>query len=399
MRPKHTQHQLASFPVYSCAFLSERSLVIGGGGGASRSGIKNKLRLYEVTEDRQIEQRAEFELDKGEDAPMSLAAHPESKTVVCGINSTEENLLKGINHNCRAFSVGDTIISLLQKQSTLSGEDLEDYQKVTVLSPDGTLLAVAGAHDFSLLSYPSLQPVSTSTHVEKEIYDVAFVSNTLVVTTTHSLQVYELPTSSQPSSPSRSKSKKGKGKAANGINNVSVLSLKKTVDVPSASVGEGGTFRAIRIHPSKDDIVYTLINTVAPRSRQKKGPSRQGYVVKWKIDSWSVEKSRKIGDKGITCFDISPDGRYIGFGSSDLSVGMVDTTTLAPVATILKAHEFPPTFVRFNPSSAILVSGSADSSLRVISIPQGADGPGFSLILLAIMIIILAFIAQAYLKP
>lgn len=43
MRPKHTQHTLSTFPVYSSAFLSPTQLVLGGGGGASKTGIKNKI--------------------------------------------------------------------------------------------------------------------------------------------------------------------------------------------------------------------------------------------------------------------------------------------------------------------------------------------------------------------
>ena len=43
MRPKHTQHSIPTFPVYSCAFLNDGTFVLGGGGGAARSGIKNKL--------------------------------------------------------------------------------------------------------------------------------------------------------------------------------------------------------------------------------------------------------------------------------------------------------------------------------------------------------------------
>jgi hypothetical protein len=50
MRPRHTPHSLPAFPVYSCAFLSPDAFVLGGGGGASRSGIKNKLvRLASTT--------------------------------------------------------------------------------------------------------------------------------------------------------------------------------------------------------------------------------------------------------------------------------------------------------------------------------------------------------------
>lgn len=43
MRPVHAHHALPAFPVYSSAFLSSTQLVLGGGGGAARSGIKNKL--------------------------------------------------------------------------------------------------------------------------------------------------------------------------------------------------------------------------------------------------------------------------------------------------------------------------------------------------------------------
>lgn len=148
------------------------------------------------------------------------------------------------------------------------------------------------------------------------------------------------------------------------------------------------------MHPTNPDVAFTLINTNPPRSRQKKTASRQGYAVKWNAKTWTFEKSRKIGDKGVTCFDISPDGRYLGFGSSDLSIGMVDASTLAvctpgpwqhalsadrasqPCATILKAHEFPPTVIKFNPSSTLLVSGSADNSIRIVSIPESTGGSG-----------------------
>ena len=43
MRTKHSVHSLPAFPVYSSAFVSPNELVLGGGGGQSRSGIKNKL--------------------------------------------------------------------------------------------------------------------------------------------------------------------------------------------------------------------------------------------------------------------------------------------------------------------------------------------------------------------
>jgi hypothetical protein len=42
-----------------------------------------------------------------------------------------------------------------------------------------------------------------------------------------------------------------------------------------------------------------------------------------------------------------------------------------PILTILHAHDFPVTSLRFNPSGTVLISGSADNSIRVIAVPRG----------------------------
>jgi prolactin regulatory element-binding protein len=83
--------------------------------------------------------------------------------------------------------------------------------------------------------------------------------------------------------------------------------------------------------------------------------------LKWKVDlsgeqnsAWSisVEGSRKAGEGGLTCFDVrfviihletrlwsrpsltfsfffSPNGKFLAFGSSDYSLGILDSTTLS----------------------------------------------------------------------
>ena len=49
----------------------------------------------------------EFELEKGEDAPMSMAADGKTKRVVCGINSSLDSLETTKNQNCRKFVLDD----------------------------------------------------------------------------------------------------------------------------------------------------------------------------------------------------------------------------------------------------------------------------------------------------
>ncbi|KAG1762250.1 WD40 repeat-like protein [Suillus occidentalis] len=421
MRAQHTAHSLPAFPVYSCAFVASDQMVVGGGGGAAKTGIKNKLRLFNVSQNRQLKMLCEHELEKGEDAPMSIGAHPESRSFVCGINSSEDRLEKGENENCRVFSINESGNALIKgtTRGTLPSGALEDYQRVTVVSPDGKFLAVAGERDLSLLAFPSLSPVAQSVQVPKgEIYDATFSSTHLVLATSLNLFVYALPKppSEDGSEKSQKKKKgkqKGKGKEkevpSRTPSQIPELRLVDTIDIPSvpgAPAQSVVTFRAARFHPTDYNTLFTAVNTVAPRARNSKTAKKQAYILKWKVDlsgeqksAWSisVEGSRKAGEGGLTCFDVSPNGKLLAFGSSDYSLGILDSTTLSPLISILKAHEFPITTVRFSPTSTLLVSGGVDNSIRIVSVPEKFAGQPWTmiiLIILALLVILVAFLLQ-----
>ncbi|KAI0676981.1 WD40 repeat-like protein [Trametes maxima] len=388
MRTKHTLHSLPSFPVYSSAFVSPNEVVLGGGGGQSKTGIKNKLRLYRTESDKTLELIHELELASGEDAPMSIAAYPQAEEVVCGINSAQDALKGGQNQNCRAYDVKENKIALSKTQSTLAltGAD-DDYQRVTVFSPDGKYLAVAGTHDLSALNYPTLDPVASPIHLDKgEIFDATFSSKNLVIASTVNLFVYSFP-----SDPDTDSAKEAKGDRR------STLELVQTIERPSLPGKDAGSsFRAARYHPQDEKVLYTIINTVPPRTRTKSSP-RRAFVCKWDTETWQVTKLRQISDRQVTCFDVSPDGKLLAFGSSDLTVGVLDAYTLAPLLSILKAHEFPPTTLHFNPKSDTLISGSADNTVRIVTIPPnlGATSWGaWLLFIVALLVVLFAILAQ-----
>ncbi|EJD01209.1 WD40 repeat-like protein [Fomitiporia mediterranea MF3/22] len=399
MRTHHTQHSLPAFPVYSAAFVGEHKLVLGGGGGSARSGIKNRLRLFHIPNDEKLELLSELELEKDEDAPMSMIADAEGSRIVCGINSATEELDKGINQNCRVFSIAKDRFELAGVASTLhvTRDNMEECQKVTALSPGRTLVAAAGTKDLAVLSYPSLTPAAKPLKTKHEIYDASFSPTSLVVATTDELLVYALPSaaappSSPPGTKTRSKQKQ-KQKAQKGkAESVKELKLLETVERP-ALPGLNGvttTFRAVRFHPSRNNVVFTVQNTsnTGVRKRGSRMPPKQGFVCRWNTDNWKIVRSRKVSEKGITCFDVSPDGRFLAYGSADYAIGILDSTTLAvrhfipphPLLTVLRAHEFPPTVLRFNPTSTLLVSGSADNSIRAVAIPEGLAGTKWTVV-------------------
>ncbi|THH20133.1 hypothetical protein EW146_g1141 [Bondarzewia mesenterica] len=388
MRARHVAHGVPSFPVYSSAFLSPSELILGGGGGSSKSGIKNKLRLYRVDEFLSMKLVDELELESGEDAPMSMAVDPVTRRLVCGINSTAELMEKGDNQNCRVYDVDANKINLLTTYGTLNSDDPEDYQRVTTISPDGDYLAVAGTHDLSILHLSTLAPAATCTEKD-EIYDVAFGSSTVVVATTANLQIYSL-------SQSTESDEKGKQKQT-GTAPVKLKSLR-SVGRPKLPGDETqGAFRAARFHPYDEKILYTVVNTSPQRSRGAKSAPRRAYVVKWNTETWKVDKVKKVGDKGVTSFDVSPNGKWVAYGSSDYTIGLLDAYTLAPLLSILKSHEFPSTTLRFNPTSRLLISGSADNTVRMIAIPESLGDSTWGtyfILLMAVFIILFALAVQ-----
>jgi len=143
-----------------------------------------------------------------------------------------------------------------------------------------------------------------------------------------------------------------------------------------------------------------VINTNPPRTRSKSA-QRHGFICKWDAESWAIEKRRKASDRPVTCFDVSGDGKLLAFGSSDLTIGLLNATTLAPLVTILKAHELPLTTIKFNPTSTLLVSGSADNSIRVVAVPQQFGGSTWwtTVLLWLTLLVILAVIVEKYLHP
>ena len=187
MRTQHTHHSLPAFPVWSAGFVSDTRLVLGGGGGTGRSGVKNALvscgrsnvvvqkssdccsfmyemvlcgirwnlvvqRLYGVEEGgNKIELLHESLLEKDEDAPMTLAVNSEVRmeiniplychmsvflvqddSLVCGVNSSTESIQKGVNEHCRLYKLKENELGFIINPFVLlllTGNLLAGYQR------------------------------------------------------------------------------------------------------------------------------------------------------------------------------------------------------------------------------------------------------------------------------
>jgi len=387
---------LPSFPVYSIGFVADDKVVLGGGGGAGRSGIKNKLRLYNVTADK-LDLLDELELDPDEDAPMTMAVNRDTSEIVCGINSAKEKLKAGDNQNCRVYGTKGDKIERKQTTSTLKivDEDVDDYQKVTTFSESNRILAVGCTNNqVSLLAYPTLAPISDAFDVPKsggDVFDIDFFGDYAIVTASKSIYIVGVPSTSAKET------------------SISPVKVLKSIEPPSVLATPSGTtcaFRGARVVTSKGKdgsettSLFAIVNTTPPRSA--KGAARTAYICVYTLDASSdevlctISKTKSVSSKAVTVFDVSADGQSLGIGSSDLSVTILDAKTLAPLVSILNAHEFPPTALRFNLSSSLLVSGSADNSVRVISVPSGAKSNGMTVLTYILLAVLAAILAVVY---
>ncbi|GMK54004.1 hypothetical protein CspeluHIS016_0105900 [Cutaneotrichosporon spelunceum] len=416
-RTQHQLHPTKSFPVYCLDWTDDTTLLLGGGGGATKSGIGNRLKLVDVSRDgHKTKSVNELELSTEEDAPMTLALDRATSQLVTGINASQTEIESGKNEQCRIFSYADNRLAFVRSQNTISAKWSDDYpyQKLTALSIPPTEGASAsfiatGTTDnrVTILSFPSLDIVVPSFDVDGgDLVDLAWggpLGQWLVVTTASQLNVYAF--------------------ASDKLTPMQSIPAPKGEDAVLA-------FRGARFSPDSParPSLLAALNSAAPPRRDTRRKARKSYIAKFeptatevgevtenaekqepldeKADSkaveersltWKLANKREVAGKPITVFDVSPDGRLVSFGSSNLSIGMLDAHTLSPLLKILHAHSFPPTAIKFNPSATMLVSASADNTIRVVVVPSsfGASVPStLVMLVLALFVFLLAVLLR-----
>lgn len=373
------------FPVYSVAWTDDKTVVLAGGGGSSRTGVKNRLSSYTVDfRERQLSLVEEHELSREEDAPMTIAIDHESKVLAAGINSSAAELEKGVNENLRIFAVADSHLKAEKRRQTLSSTDPDHYQKVTAFSRSSAskLLAVGSTNsELSLLSYPDLRDVCPPLEYNgEEIFDADFSDDGTMFAGTSSGKLCVWPTQVADSS--------------------TVPEPLQVIERPVLKRELACTFRAAKFgRRGTATNLYTVVNA-APSGSVRKPPagSKKAFVSLWDAKAWRLLKTRTVSQKPVTAFDVSDDGSLLAYGSSDLSIGILDAVTLRPIVTVLHAHDFPVTSLKFNPAGTLLVSGSADNSIRVIQVPppdqRGGGNSASYLVLLTLLVLVLAILIQ-----
>ncbi|KAF5026277.1 hypothetical protein F66182_1627 [Fusarium sp. NRRL 66182] len=149
------------YPLYAVDFDPEDStrVVVGGGGGAGRSGVGNKITVLESVSQQELRTAGEINLSRDEDSVMSLAVGPHkgnSTYLYAGVNSSPDSIAKGKNEHLRTLSVHqsrsrasvgtktpDANVTEVSRTSLFQNPDADTYQRLLRIA--GTTGAVATA--------------------------------------------------------------------------------------------------------------------------------------------------------------------------------------------------------------------------------------------------------------
>ncbi|KAG2206872.1 hypothetical protein INT47_007629 [Mucor saturninus] len=329
-------------PIFGLAFTSSNQLILGGGGGNTRSGVKNKLSSFKVDVRRKdLEEDATFEFEKGEDAPMCLDVHPRQDYVVTSVNSTVEDMMARKNTNCRHFKIAHDKFELEKALSTLQSEKEEDYQKVVRFSEDGSLVATGNTDGYvNVFRYPEFEaicePIQVSTDDEVLDVDINLEKEKLTCVLRDGLRLINL---------------RGKN----------VGQIVQTISATTVVKNEKTQFRAFRYGRGyTKDFGFAVVNGIT-----KPG----AFIVKYDAYSFDQVKMSKVSSKPITAFTIGQDGAVLAFASADLSITLLDAQTLKVLTKVKDAHTFSITSIAISPDRRLLASASADTTCRIVSLP------------------------------
>ncbi|WFD02415.1 hypothetical protein MOBT1_001097 [Malassezia obtusa] len=374
----------ADVPVYALGFADAKHLFYVGGGGSGRSGVSNHIVRAPLTQKSAelqlghgatLRAAGDLKLAPGEDAPMCLAVHPRDAALVCGVNEEPARLAQGNNHlrtytyevstrpAARAEAAAELEVAIRATRAlpSLRIRDAEHYQKTACFSPDGSLLAVGSSNgEVQLHRYPSMEPVWTHPYVlarGEEVYDTDFSHDGTQLVCATAAQLVVLSTAPRTSEEQGSL----------------VAAARELQRIDRVFVGsQHGAFRAARFGRGKTDVgsrdrLFALVNAAPSRAAK----TRASYVVAWEADSWRLLGSRKVSSRPGTVLSVSPNGRLLAAGTSDLCISVLQARTLRSLLRADKVHDFPPTCLSFTPSSRAIVSGSADSTVRLQVLPSG----------------------------
>eukprot|EP00095_Tigriopus_kingsejongensis_P010901 maker-scaffold348_size200312-snap-gene-0.31 protein:Tk10901 transcript:maker-scaffold348_size200312-snap-gene-0.31-mRNA-1 annotation:"GA21593" len=349
-------------PLYNVHVLTPRHIIVAGGGGAAKTGVKNGFVIFELSHDGE-RTRAESVTwhDTCQFAAMNLAVsryHEEDQSTLIAV---------GQDANCQVFKLQMTrspekspngtmvkngikpehqpriVFRVKALKSVQTDFNLpEPYQKVCQISPDGSLMASGGDDGFiRVWTFPDLLRAHEIEAHQKEIDDLDFSPDNakiLSVSKDRSAIVWD--------------ARKGKKHAELGWE--PPRGIKYMFKRAKFGRVEGS---------SKNYKIFTISNPMGA----SKPPS---FLQRWDGKNCLLEQAVKF-QGSLSAMAVSDNGNYVATGSMfDGTVEIFIAFNLTRVKRVEKAHATFITGLQFLPCGerADVIRGFSDCSLVSISV-------------------------------
>ncbi|KAL1441108.1 hypothetical protein MTO96_008850 [Rhipicephalus appendiculatus] len=395
MAPPKSGELLArvNFPLYSINVITERHILVAGGGGKSRTGIPNKIEIYELvptkttckaepvtrypTGDCAIMNSTVF-FHKGRKS-FALAAgadeHCQMYTMrYCLLEDCREEdgdtrsergkrLQSGERHcqrrgardadsaktepdtNANSVRIGFSIRPDTSFQTDFSTKQ-EPFQKVVRFAPETEVLFTGGADGcLRAWKYPQYKMIYKVQAHEDELDDLCISPDENKVVTV---------------------SRDGHGYVWDALDGKQVCEL---TFVPPGNSSEKYIFRACRFGIVEGDKSnYRLFTISNPVVRKK--PASRCYLTKWDLRRQALEKIQPMGTDVLSSLAVSEDGRFLGIGHLSGTVEVYIAFSLQRLYRAEHAHNIFVTGLEFLKScdETRRLAGNYDASLISISV-------------------------------
>lgn len=400
-----------NFPLYTVQMLTNRHVIVGGGGGSAKTGVANGFEIYELSHDGEkfiVEEVIRHET--GPSVVMNCSTYNDKK---------HSFLVAGQESHCQLYNVQTVLINnnvevetlnphndirnrkskvvhtenhtnnikklkfVIKPSDSVQTDFLEEepLQRVVRISRLSKIMATGGTDGIvRLWGFPSLKPLHTLKAHKEEIDDIDFspCQNYLISIAKDGLAILWDYT---------------KGKEINRL----------TWQQPEGSKYLYKRCRFGVIEGEKGlSSLYMLANPTGRAGKQK------SYLQKWIPKDGSLYKVAAL-DESLSALAVRDDGRFVALGTMfSGSVSIYIAFSLQRVLHIPGAHSMFVTGLEFLPVSsdthtvnsiaeAAVLSISVDNQVCIHSLPFRSTLPAWLAIIVIILTIFLTFVLCSYL--
>lgn len=349
-----------NIPIYVIKSLGHCHLVIAGGGGSAKTGINNKIIIYEIVATKkacQLNQVQEILLES--DAIMTGA-------LMSSLNYDEKDISSGSlfatagspTNMLRLYNIRFTFpdpfkmdIHASLERVAIDDTTLENDGYKCLVSGQGGCTLMGGGMNGSVTIWPNMNNLKSFTKFQALSGEIDEIDvhpdgvQVMILSRKKGCFVWDV----------------WKGKKLHELSKTSVNSDANSVTYE---------FRSCKFSPTinKKDSTACLYTVSNPPNCVKAASK----LLKWETQQYKIVKQIHVGFDAIMALAISKDDRFIGLGTAVGSVYIHNSSNLQQIYNVKKAHNIFVTSLEFLPPTpeSKLLTNTDTCSLVSVSVDQ-----------------------------